>query len=363
LYVVRTDKFGNIKWERNYGGSDWDFGNDLVLTNNGSVMICGYSYSGNYGKSDGYLLNIKLTNGDVIWEKYFGGPEDDDFRKILLTNDAKYSVAGNTKSYSDLNGDFWMLKVNNNGDSLYSKSFGAINKREQMFDFMEDENKNLVFCGSIDTSAANIGHNISYSVKTDSLGNFKLDFMTGGANTNDDKFLSVSNGNLYNLYFFSRKVFTTGALFSDIQPYSTTDSYIFFAAKTHGEEGEDLAHETAATSDNGFIMVGYTSRQNSKGFDIYVIKLNLQLDTAVEVVGISELAELDKKLFYFEDEIHFPNIENENYYYSFYDSFGLQLEEGFTISDKISTAHLPKNGLFIVRMKGSKTYQQKFIRN
>lgn len=85
------------------------------------------------GKMDGLLLKI-TPDGDVIWAKEFGGSNDDLFRTITKTSDGNFIIAGYTYStdkdllnvnryYNEQEG--WILKVNPNGNILWQKTFGG----------------------------------------------------------------------------------------------------------------------------------------------------------------------------------------------------------------------------------------------
>ena len=154
----------------------------------------------------------------------------------------------------DINGDFWLLKLNNNGDSLDSKRLGNSNKKEIFYDFIEDKNSNLVSCGSYDTSFNNSGKNISYIIKTNLNGNFISDLKHAGGFTDEDKFYSITNSKDGNKYFLSRYVFN-GSNSIDIQPILIHDyNYNWIEATTYGGYGIDIVAKVSSTSDNGFLI-------------------------------------------------------------------------------------------------------------
>lgn len=64
IWIVKTDEKGNLIWQQSFGGSDIDFGYDIVESQDGSLLLVGESLSldfmdiPNKGKSD--LILIKL---------------------------------------------------------------------------------------------------------------------------------------------------------------------------------------------------------------------------------------------------------------------------------------------------------------
>lgn len=78
VYVVRTDYSGNAIWENRYGGARDDVGNSVILSQNGSIYVCGEitqdsSANGNY--RDVYVLNLNLNDGSLIGEEKIYGEE------------------------------------------------------------------------------------------------------------------------------------------------------------------------------------------------------------------------------------------------------------------------------------------------
>lgn len=77
LYVIKTDEYGNIEWERIYGGSTEDSGFDLNLTNDGGYIITGATESFGAGSADIYLIKTD-ADGNVsnIFDNQFLNKND-----------------------------------------------------------------------------------------------------------------------------------------------------------------------------------------------------------------------------------------------------------------------------------------------
>jgi hypothetical protein len=63
---------------------------------------------------------------DSLWARTYGGPLADDASSFVQTADGGYIFAGITSSYGAGNEDFWLLKTNANGDSVWSRTFGGV---------------------------------------------------------------------------------------------------------------------------------------------------------------------------------------------------------------------------------------------
>ena len=136
IMVGKLDASGNLKWIRTMGGSRDEWALSIAPASDGGYVIAGYSFSNdgdlktNYGSNDCLVIKIDLQ-GNMQWNKSFGGFDYDDANEIAQTSDGGYIVAGRTRSISgDVsanNGgnDYWILKLDVNGSLQWEKSLGG----------------------------------------------------------------------------------------------------------------------------------------------------------------------------------------------------------------------------------------------
>ena len=137
--IVKLNSLGTIEWQKYYGGSSFDFANDIQQTTDGGFIVTGYTSSTdnnvtqNNGLDDAWIL--KLNNlGDLQWQKCFGGSDKEDAVSIQQTIDGGYVACGYTKSNDGMvtgyqgADDFWILKISNVGNLLWQKTLGGNNR-------------------------------------------------------------------------------------------------------------------------------------------------------------------------------------------------------------------------------------------
>ncbi len=112
VYVIKTDKKGKKIWERSYGGRYDDEGFAITKSPDGGYVIAGRTETRRNG-SDLYLFKIN-EKGEIIWERTYGGEEDDTAHDIVSTKDG-YLIVGEQQSGRSRSSDVWILKVNLNG--------------------------------------------------------------------------------------------------------------------------------------------------------------------------------------------------------------------------------------------------------
>ena len=106
---------------KNYGGTQDERGYAVQQTSDGGYVIVGSSTS--YGSGGADLWVLKLDGeGEFMWSKTYGGQGNDIGKDIIQTSDGGYIITGYTKSYSSGgDSDLWLIKTNANGEScLYS---------------------------------------------------------------------------------------------------------------------------------------------------------------------------------------------------------------------------------------------------
>jgi len=124
LWVMKLDVNGNITWQKAYGGTLWDGASSIQQTNDGGYIVTGW-YSLGTGNSDLWALKLS-ADGTVVWEKAYGGGAIDDAFSIQQTSDGGYIVAGETGSFGSGNNDLWAMKLSSDGIVIWEKAYGDI---------------------------------------------------------------------------------------------------------------------------------------------------------------------------------------------------------------------------------------------
>ncbi len=96
-WVVKTDANGNKIWDKTFGGDEDDVLTDLVITPDG-YLLAGTSSSGiscdktelSRGRLDYWVIKIDLA-GNKLWDKRFGGDKDESLAAVLVTPDGYLS--------------------------------------------------------------------------------------------------------------------------------------------------------------------------------------------------------------------------------------------------------------------------------
>ncbi len=232
-------------WTKTLGGSGSDCAQSIIQTSDGGYIVAGYAWStngdvhGNHGSNDYWI--VKLNNiGDTTWTKSLGGSAADLAFSISQTSDGGYIVAGGAASNNgDVHGhhgyysDYWIIKLNNSGDTIWTKTLGG---------------SSYEWARSINQTSDG-----GYIVAGDAWWN------------NGDV-----HGNHGQADYWIVKLNSSG---------DTTWT------KSLGGSKIDISYSISQTSDGGYIVAGYTHSNdgdvhgNHGGYDYWIVKLNSSGDT------------------------------------------------------------------------------------
>jgi len=112
-------------WERFYGGDSLDIGYCVIQDNAGNFVISGTTYSISTDNFDAYL--IKADNrGDTIWTRTFGGSNYDDATGLTQASDNGYVIVGSSNSFTgDETFDVYIVKTDTAGATDWVKTYGS----------------------------------------------------------------------------------------------------------------------------------------------------------------------------------------------------------------------------------------------
>ncbi len=125
VYGVKVDSTGYPLWSKTYGGTNDDFGYSICPADNGQYLIVGSTNSSGNGLSDIYVLCIN-ENGDSVWARTYGDSLNETGYSITKTQDNNYMIAGMTNSYGAGGNDILAIKINPAGELIWEKTYGEI---------------------------------------------------------------------------------------------------------------------------------------------------------------------------------------------------------------------------------------------
>ncbi len=220
------DTGGNVIWTKQYGGSTHERMYDICKEDSNTFYLAGYTSSYGAGSKDGYVIKINY-NGDTLWTKTFGNSESNEFQGIDYTPAGNLIITGTTLISSTQY--LYLVKLDTAGNLIWEKTFGS--GAIIGYDVFAGYN-GYIISGLIEKMVPKV--NQAYLFKTDTAGNIKWE-------------------------------------------------------KDYGSNYADVAHKAIPTSDSGIAMVG-TYQSGPSNFDAYVVKTDsLGNQQWNQIIGGSDL--------------------------------------------------------------------------
>jgi len=138
-WVLRLDSLGEVLWKKNFGGSSVEWLYRVRPTPDGGYLLSGVTYSddfdvsGYHGDKDAWLMKMDSL-GDLVWQKCLGGSGWDEAWDAYQTDDGGYIMAGYSNSNDgDVSGnhgahDYWVVRLDSALDVVWQRSFGGSNQ-------------------------------------------------------------------------------------------------------------------------------------------------------------------------------------------------------------------------------------------
>lgn len=125
IWLVKANLNGNIMWSKTYGGDDWEIAHSINKLPDSTYIIAGETFSFGSGQRDMYIIRIN-SDGDTLWTRTFGGIADDIAKYVHVDRHDNILIVGNTESFGSGNSDVYLIYLNMAGDTIWTKTFGTI---------------------------------------------------------------------------------------------------------------------------------------------------------------------------------------------------------------------------------------------
>src|SRR3990170_2032629 len=265
FWLIKTDPTGNMQWDRTYGGSSYSKVFNLIQTNDGGYALVGdtWAYTGWY---DAWLVKTD-AQGNMQWNKVYGGSGVDTFSSVIQTSDDGYALVGETTSKGAGYYDFWLVKTNSAGDVQWDKTYGGADA-EVAQNIVQTNEGGYVLSGGT-RSFARPGDVDLWLVKTDAEGNMQWNKAYGGNNEEDWGFVVPTSDGGYAMAGYTQSY---GVGDSDFWLVKTDSLGNTQWNKTYGGMNNDRTKSMVQTSGMGFVLAGRTNSFGAGGNDFWLIE-------------------------------------------------------------------------------------------
>ncbi|HPJ30346.1 MAG TPA: hypothetical protein PLZ42_03035 [Methanothrix sp.] len=264
LWLIKTDPEGELEWERTFGGPGDEEGWTVLETESGYV-VAGVAEAGAgspvAGGKDLFLVRT-YSDGYERWRRSFGGAADDWGVSMVETEDG-FVIVGLTCSFGSGGSDGWILKTDSDGNEEWNLAIGG-SKNDGLASILESED-GYVVAGTTESYGA--GGKDLWLARVDPDGNRIWEKTFGGeGDERGNQVLDAGDG-----YLLVGVSDPAGSANRDLLLVKTDLEGEKIWEETIGSIGEEGGWSARTTSDGGYVILGYSNRSTDQ--NIWLVKV------------------------------------------------------------------------------------------
>jgi hypothetical protein len=278
FWVLKIDAEGEIQWNKTYGGAGNDMVYSIIQTVDGGYALAGYTDTVD-DFSDWWLVKIG-ADGDVQWNKTYGGVSDEVAYSAVQTDDGGFALAGFTRSAAQWD-DAWLVKTDVDGNMQWNKKYKGSDSGwgfECVNWVVQTDDGGFALAGWTDSgtgTAYGPGKRDFWLFKTDAEGNMQWNKTYGGADDERARWAIVTSDGGYALAGYTN---STGAGKRDFWLVRTDLDGTMLWNRTYGGAGYEVARCVVETVDGGYALVGATASFSAGSYDYWMVRTDLNGD-------------------------------------------------------------------------------------
>jgi hypothetical protein len=270
--VFKTDSAANFLWAKSFGGINNENAVKIIELADSGYAVTGTTESYGSGSADIFLVKLDM-NGDTVFTRIYGTPNNEIGKSMALTSDGGFILCG--KNSEIINGAIVfkaiLLRIDSTGNILWSKEYGDSLYQEAQ-SVMQTADGGFIVCGSRDFTS-----NGNYDIllfRTESSGNIVWSKTYGGNKGEGSYTVNLNDDGNYVLsgYTNSMGYGHRGDDSTNIFLMKTDANGDTLWTRTYGGDKQDEAFLSAKTPDGGFIISGFSDYHTSDSSQMLVIK-------------------------------------------------------------------------------------------
>jgi len=267
VWVMKIDKLGNIVWQKGIGGRYRNTAYTIAATPDNAYVVAGWSDSFVEIGIDAYIIKID-DNGKVLWQKRFYdrylGYDIFEVHSIIATPDNKYVAAGFSPAFG---GAAWLSMLDSNGNIIWQKSYSKGRGGSFTSIALTDDGGFIAFGEIFEYDGENTGHCL---MKLNKDGNIVWQKVFNDGGGYRKLIVPTSDGG----YIATGIIYDLNSSYPDAWIVKLDKNGNILWQKSYGTAAVEGLNGIIQTSDNGYLVTGYTTAILKKTANIWLMKLN-----------------------------------------------------------------------------------------
>ena len=272
IFLLKLNSEGKELWSKTFGGTSWDVGMAVDGNSEDGYVVCGFTHSFGAGEEDVYVIKTD-PDGNKIWSKTFGGERYEFGNSVHILSDGGCLVGATTGTFGKGNADFYSIKIDRDGNEVWTRSYGNKGRRGYGFDWCHSMSLSgdggSLFVGNTDSQDIMDAHLVRFDAKgkelwTRSFG--KRPFYDYGQSV-----CEIKDGN-YVVCGVTKSIHGN----NDISLTRFDPNGKVMWERSYGSAGSDWGSSILGTKDGQCILTGHTDSSGEGRSDIVLVKVKIQ---------------------------------------------------------------------------------------
>lgn len=276
-WIIKTSVSGEEIWQRSFGGYGLDVYNSIDTCSDGGFFVTGFTNSQSENPNDSnrdFYLTKCFDNGNAEWSMFYGSEGSEVAYDGIQTVDGGFIAVGNSNAagqYVSENfggNDVWVVKVDEDGELAWEKSFGGSGS-ERGHAIIPAVDGGFIVVGLTSSNDGDVAENAgaydSWVFKIDSSGELQWEMTFGGGG--DDFFQKIENHPDGGYVVLGQTTSNDGDVSnnhgeSDVWLARISNEGELIWEQTYGGDEEDIGQAIKGTSDGGFVVASSSKSSN-----------------------------------------------------------------------------------------------------
>lgn len=268
ICVSRMSADGQMKWSILLGGKKEDEGKAITRAADGNLFILGMtkSLAKDYDR-DIYVAKVTLE-GKLLWQKAIGGNRDENPGGIAGTDDGGVMIVGDTESFGKRYRDIYIAKLTKEGKTVFARTIGG-KKTDEAHGLTRMKDGNFALVGMRESSGK--GYEEFFAMKIDQNGK---SLWTKTFGDYDDDSLEAVTATVDGGIVAVGKTRSYGSEQTDLTVMKLSSEGKIIWHKIYGFKYYEYGNAVTMTADGGFMLAGGTSTLGKGSHSVYMLALD-----------------------------------------------------------------------------------------
>jgi hypothetical protein len=259
------------RWTRTYGGLWADYGRSVQVTADSGYIVAGYTENFGAGLTDFYLIKVDSA-GDTLWTRTYGDSGYQSAYSVRQTADQGFVMVGVTMPPWGTTFDISVVKTNAAGDPVWTCVYKPDNDDEGR-DVRQTVDGGYIVVGR--TTSFGAGSNDVLLIRLNASGDTVWTRTIGGPLSDIGYSIQQTADGGYVIAGLS----TIVGHGEDVYLVKTSSVGDTIWTRTYGGTGNDAGQCVQQTTDQGYVIAGYINSGGGSGNDVYLLKTDSLGDT------------------------------------------------------------------------------------